>query len=115
MKLLRSLATSTLILAGCAIGVSSERISAAESSIRAAEEVGAPGVPAAALHLQLAKEETRHAMKLIGDGDDANAEGQLLRAQADAELAVALTREAGLKADAEKVVDQARSLKEQDR
>lgn len=102
-----------VLAAGCAAGVSNEKVAATDSSIRAAEEVGAPGVPQAALHLQLAKEENEHAQKFIKDGDAKHAEGQLMRAQADAELALALAREAPMQVEAQHEADKARALQQQ--
>src|SRR3954471_9470868 len=107
------LGIALVLVAGCAAGVSNEKISATESSIRAAEEMGAPKVPQASLHLQLAKEETEHAQKFAKEGDPKRAEGLLLRAQADAELALALAREAPMKAEAQSEMDKARSLQQQ--
>ena len=101
------------LLLGCAAEVPTEKISATEASIRAAEELGAPKVPQASLHLQLAKEETEHAQKFIKDGEPKRAEGLLMRAQADAELALALAREAPMKAEAQQQADRARSLQQQ--
>lgn len=69
------------------------RTESSTSGIRAAEEVGAAKVPQAALHLQLAKEELERAKKFGADGDKDQGASMLLRAQADAELAVALSRE----------------------
>ena len=65
---------------------------ASTSAIRAAEEVGASNVPSASLYLQLAKEELVNATGLAKDGNKEKAESMLLRAQADGELAVALSR-----------------------
>ena len=113
MKILSSAALLSLFSLGCATAVPAERISAADSSIRAAEEVGAPKVPQAALHLQLAKEEIGLAQKLIADGDPERADGILTRAQADAELAVAEAREAPMKVEAAQEIDKARSLMKQ--
>src|SRR5581483_10321584 len=62
-------------------------------AIRAAEEIGAARSPAAALHLELAKEQFEHARKLTKPDDGPLAGRLLLRAQADAELALALVRE----------------------
>lgn len=115
MKIFRPLMTVGLLLTGCAAGVSVEKVSATEGSIRAAEEVGANKVPQASLHLQLAKEERQHAQKLIRDGDAPHAEGLLMRAQADAELAVALAREAPMRAEAQMEMEQAGTLQQQSR
>ncbi len=102
-----------LFTTGCAAGVSTEKVAATDSSIRAAEELGAPKVPQASLHLQLAKEENGRAQQLIKDGDAKHAEGQLMRAQADAELALALAREAPMQIEAQQEADKARSLQQQ--
>jgi Domain of unknown function (DUF4398) len=70
------------------------------SGIRAAEAVGASNVPRAALHLQLAKEELNQANKLWSSGDKEQGASMLLRAQVDAELALAISREDAERADA---------------
>jgi hypothetical protein len=70
-----------------------ERMSTAEAAIRGAQELGAPQLPRAALHLKLAQEQSEKARKLIEDGYNERAELSLRRAQADAELAIAITKE----------------------
>ena len=62
-------------------------------AIRAAEEVGAAHSPEAALHLELAKEGFDHSRHLTKPDDRPESTRLLLRARADAELALALTRE----------------------
>ena len=89
-----------------------ERAEASSAAIRAAEEVGATHSPNAALHLQLAKEQFEHAQKLTDKKDMAQADGLLMRAQADAELALALARSEDEKADARSAVDKMKTLKE---
>ena len=89
-----------------------EKMQASTGAIRAAEEVGAPKVPQAALHLQLAKEQTEHAKLLIAKGEQPAADGMLMRAQADAELAVALSREETSRTEAEQAVEQVRQLRQ---
>lgn len=84
-----ALAGATMLAACATVPLRSESTT---SEIRAAQEVGAPGVPTAALHLQLAKEELASAEALSASGDDDEAESMLERAHADAELAVALSR-----------------------
>jgi hypothetical protein len=98
---------------GCAAAVSDERLGATDSSIRAAEEVGAGKLPQASLHVQLAKEENESAQKLINQGEIKRAEGQLLRAQADAELAMALAREQPVLVEAQEEADKASVLRRQ--
>jgi Domain of unknown function (DUF4398) len=78
-----------------------ERLATAQASIRAAKEIGADNVPQAQLHAQLAQEQVTLANKLIEDGENERADYVLRRAAADAELAVALTREATTQKQAE--------------
>ena len=102
-----------VLVNGCSATVPNEKIAATDSSIRAAEEVGAPRVPQASLHLQLAKEENGRAQIFMKDGDPKHAEGQLMRAQADAELALALAREEPMQVEAQHEVDKAHALQQQ--
>jgi hypothetical protein len=83
------------------------------SAIRAAEEVGASSVPTAALYLQLAKEELEKAKGLAVKGDQDKAGSMLLRAQADAELAVALSRGDADKTEATQAIERVRQLREE--
>jgi hypothetical protein len=78
-----------------------DKLTAAESSMRAAEEVGAKSVPRAELHLKLAQEQVVQAKKLADDGDGDRAAQVLTRARADADLAIALAREAAIQKDLE--------------
>jgi hypothetical protein len=55
--------------------------------------LGAANQPKAQLHLQLAREQIGMANASIRDGDNEKADRMLVRAKADAELAIALTRE----------------------
>jgi hypothetical protein len=71
-----------------------EQLAATQSSLRAAQELGATNVPQADLHLRLAKEEVAQAQKFAEDGDEDLGKMQLDRAKADAELSVALARQA---------------------
>ncbi len=61
--------------------------------MRGATEVGAGQIPRAALHLKLAEEQIDKAKRFIQDGYNQRAELALRRAQADAELALAIARE----------------------
>ena len=85
-----------------------EKMSASQSSVRAAQEVNAASNPQAALHLKLATEQVDQAKQLMADGDNKRAEYVLLRAEADAELAVALAREASMRGEAQKAQDEVR-------
>lgn len=86
---------ATLFGLGCGgAAVPTEKLTAAESAMRAAQEVGANSVPQAELHLKLAEEQVQLARKLSADGDNERASAVLLRAKADADLAVALAKDA---------------------
>ncbi len=85
---------------------------ASTSAIRAAEEVGAAGVPSASLYLQLAKEELVKAKALAASGDKEESESMLLRAQADGELAVALSRGDADKKEATDAIERVRQLRQ---
>jgi hypothetical protein len=65
----------------------------AEAAIRGAEEVGASKVPQAALYMKLAQEQTEKAKRLMQDGYNEQAELELKRGQADAELAISIAKE----------------------
>jgi hypothetical protein len=85
---------------------------ASSGAIRAAEEVGAKRSPNAALHLQLAKEEFEHARKLTRAEDREQSDRLLKRAQADAELSMALARGETQKAEAQLGADKLKALNE---
>ncbi len=89
-----------------------ERLTTAEAAIRGAEEVGSGSVPQAALYLKLAQEQTEKARRLMQDGYNERAELTLKRAQADAELAIALAKEQDTVAKAQEAqtkLDQAKA------
>jgi hypothetical protein len=91
------------------------RTEASTSGIRAAEEVGAAKVPQASLHLQLAKEELQNAKALAANSEKERAVSMLSRAEADAELAVALSREDAERAEAQGAVDRVRQLRQENK
>jgi hypothetical protein len=94
------LSLAVLAVSGCAaVQIPTDRLERNEASIRGAEEVGALGVPAARLHLQLAKDQTEMAKKMAADGDE-RAVLVLSRAEADAELALNMAREVSVHTDA---------------
>ena len=101
---------ATAITAGCASAPL--RTEASTSGIRAAEEVGAAKIPQASLHLQLAKEELELAKGLAAKGEKKKAASMLLRAEADAELAVALSRGDAEKSEARAAVERVRQLRQ---
>jgi len=82
------------------------------SSIRAAEEVGASDVSSASLYLQLAKEELGKAQVFAENGDKKQADSMLLRASADGELAVALSRSDTDKKEAVDAMNRVKKLRQ---
>ena len=74
-----------------------ERLTTAEAAIRGALEVDANSLPRGALHLKLAQEQVDKAKRYIEDDMNQRADLALRRAQADAELAIALSREHEMK------------------
>jgi hypothetical protein len=99
---------SAVIVAGCANAPL--RTESSTSGIRAAEEAGAYKVPQASLHLQLAKEELELARGMAKKGDKKEAVSMLSRAEADAELAVILSRGDAEKSEASAAVERVRQL-----
>lgn len=87
-----------------------ERLGATEAAIRAAQETGAERVPPASLHLKLARDQEEQARELLGKGEKKRAGVLLIRSQADAELALALAREAPARAQAQQALDRVKQL-----
>jgi hypothetical protein len=108
--MLTTVVVAAAIAAGCSSNHQSLRTEASTSGIRAAEEAGAAKVPQASLHLQMAKEELELARGLAAKGEKEEAASMLLRAEADGELAVALSREDAEKSEALAAVDRVRQL-----
>jgi len=104
---------ATTIIAGCASVPL--RTEASTSGIRAAEEAGAASAPQASLHLQLAREELESAKGLAAKGEKEQADSMLMRAEADAELAVALSHRDAEKSEAMAAVERARQLRKDNR
>ena len=102
-----ALFTLTALTAGCgSFPLPTDRLASSEAAIRTAIEVGAPNEPRAALHLKLAKDQLDQGKALIKDGDNQRADYVLRRAEADAELSLALARENNSKTEAQQVLDQ---------
>ena len=102
---------AALALGGCAtVQIPADRLEGSEASIRGAEETGASGVPAAKLHLQLAKDQTETAKKMAANGDERSLL-VLARAEADAELALGLAREAAVHGDALRAAEDLKAVK----
>jgi hypothetical protein len=90
-----SLIVASPLLASCGASVPppTQRMADAQSAHRSAQELGANEVPEAQLSLKLAGDQIAMAEKEMGEGENARAESLLIRAQADAELAIARARE----------------------
>ncbi|MBI2396122.1 MAG: DUF4398 domain-containing protein [Deltaproteobacteria bacterium] len=102
------------VVAGCGgAAAPNARVASTTGAITAAEEIGAKNDPQAALHLRMAQEQRQRAVELMARGKNAEASWMLARAQADAELAIALAREAQTRAAAEQAISQIEDLKSQ--
>jgi hypothetical protein len=98
-----------LVLAlGCASGapLPTQQMADVQSANRGATELGAQKNPRAELHLKLAEEQLEQAKRAVADDENERATSLLMRAKADAELAVALTREDNAKTQATNAVDE---------
>lgn len=89
-----------------------DRLASAEAGIRGAREVGAESVPEAALHLKMARDQVAQAKTLSSEGDADRAAMVLARAEVDAELALAMTRETAARAEAGAVLAQVQALRQ---
>lgn len=109
--------TSLLIVApflwacGASFPPPTQRMADAQAAERSAAELGANSVPVAQLSLKLAQEQIALAKKAVADGDNKVADGLLIRAKADAELAVAQAREKGAKVEVQKAADDSATQK----
>ena len=102
-------AASALACGGAA--VPQETLTAAQASVKGAEVGGANENPKAQLHLKLANEQIEKAKKLIEDGENEEAARVIDRAQADADLALALAQQAKALKDAKEADEQLGKLK----
>ena len=103
---------SAAVLGACASSpIPAEKLAQSEAAVRSAHELGAENVPRAALHLKVANEQLAQAKQLIAEGDNQRAEYTLMRAQADAETALALAREEAARAEAAKTLGEVQKLK----
>jgi len=78
---------------GASMPPPTQRMADAESAQRSAREVGANNEPSAQLSLKLADEQIAQAQAAMTEGDNERADSLLIRAKADAELAIAKARE----------------------
>lgn len=104
----------TASLFACACGsypAPNERLASSQAALRVAQEVNATGHPQAALHLKLAQEQLEQAKQMMADSNNKRAEFVLMRAEADAELAESLAKEATSKAQAQQAQEDVRAAK----
>lgn len=101
---------SLFAAAACGASVPAGRMASAQAAIRAANEVGADQNPTAALHLQYAREQYQQAENLSRNGQGDRAQMVLARAEVDAELALALARSSGARAEARSAQEQIRTM-----
>jgi hypothetical protein len=100
-------------VAGCGgMPPPNDQLVASQAALRAAEEVGGASDPQAALHLKLAREQIEKAKALIQSQENDVAERLLKRAEADAELALALAKQRATQAEAEEAMKQVEQLKQ---
>lgn len=88
--------TAPLLLAlGCAGSYPppTQQMADVQAANRSATELGAQDNPKAQLHLKFAEEQMKQAKSAMENDENERAGSLLMRAKADAELAVALTRE----------------------
>jgi hypothetical protein len=103
------------VVAACGSGPQVINKEASTSAIRAAQEVGAADVASASLYLQLAKEGLEKAKELAANGEKEQAESMLLRAQADAELAIVLSRGDADKTEATLAYERVKKLQQENK
>jgi hypothetical protein len=105
---------TALALAGCAsYPAPVQRLADAEASSRGAVEVGVNTSPQAQLHLTMAREEIGRAKRFMADGDNKRADFMLMRARADAELALGFAHETQAEGAAAKALEQVAAMQSQ--
>ncbi len=115
------LVTGTILVLAAYVGVAcgasapvpATQVTDTQAAIRAAEEVGAPSVPKAALHLKMAKDQLQTAQTQISNEENDQARMTLDRARVDAELALALAKESALRAKAAEALEKIKKLQEE--
>lgn len=101
-----------LMVVGCSSTLPPDRVADPRAALRAASEMGAQGNPRASLHLKLAQDQMARADALQKDGKAAEASWMLLRADADAELALVLTKQEKEQIEAQEIQTKIQSLKQ---
>jgi hypothetical protein len=109
----RALVICPLVWGACGATVPppTQRMADAESAERSAREVGADNQPDAQLSLKLAQEQISQAKVAMARDDNARAASLLVRAKADAELAIAQSRETNARVAGQRAVKDADTQK----
>jgi hypothetical protein len=102
-----ALAASWLVI-GCAASFPppTQDLAQAQSATRSAIELGAAKQPNAQLHVELARELMAQATLAMNEGHNERADGLILRAKSDAELAISLMRDSTAKTGAQSAAEQ---------
>lgn len=88
-----------------------ERLADAQAAERSARELGADKEPASQLSLKLAQDQIAAAEKAIADDEYERADSLLVRAKADAELALAQAREHGARSEKQEAIEESADQK----
>jgi hypothetical protein len=108
-----SMVASAVALVGCGgAAVPRDQLTLAQAAVKGAEVGGANEEPKAALHLKLAREQISKANALIADGENEDAARMIARAQADADLSLALAKQAAARRDTQDAKEQIDQIKE---
>jgi hypothetical protein len=100
------------MVVGCSSTLPPDRVADPRAALRAASEMGAQSNPRASLHLKLAQDQMARADALQKDGKEAEASWMMLRADADAELALVLTKQEKEQIEAQEIQTKIQSLKQ---
>jgi len=112
--MMRFVSTALVAVSVAACGGSSlppAKAADTQASISAAAAVGADQHPQAALHLKMARDQLKQAQELINRNEGDQARLVLERANADAEVALIITREAEASANLKKMQADVAALK----
>ena len=95
------------LAAGCSTQADSfaHTLQKSQGALMAARAAQAEASPLAALHLHLAQEQLEEAQRLYRAGHPHRAQNLLRRAEADAQLALALVQEVAARAEADELTD----------
>jgi Domain of unknown function (DUF4398) len=88
-----------------------ERLASTEVAMRLAKDTGAEQLPEGRIHLWLAKQQITQARALMGSGENERADFVLMRAQADAELAIGEAQEFQARVEADQALQVVATLR----